>query len=175
MSETPPRFQRNARGLVTALAAVLLLIVAVYGLTFLDRGAHPNPAPTVDYLSQVAEVQRAAPYTVVVPRPEPTGWRATSVDWGHPGNSLWWHVGFLTPKNEYVALEESDQNSAQFVARKVPGGHATGRVMVDGHQWRELAGSDGTTALVRREPPATIVVVGSARLPQLELFAASLR
>jgi Protein of unknown function (DUF4245) len=155
------------------LLAALGLIAAVWALTWFQHRDVPNPAPTVDYSSQLAQARAASPFDVLAPDPSPPGWRATSASWDGTPPQLAWHLGFLTGTGEnadYVGLEEGNAAPADFIAATTSADQPGPPVVVAGRTWHTLASFDGREhALVRSFGGVTTVVTGSA--PQEELIA----
>ena len=158
-----------------ALIAVLALIVGVWLLSqFQDRGT-PDPARRVDYTAELAEARRAAPFDVLTPSTVPAGWRATSVEWAGTEPDVSWHLGFLTPAEEYVGLEQGNASAADFITAHTPATEVADPVEVGGETWRVLVSEDGSEhALVQLGNGVTTVVTGTAPLPELIAFAESL-
>lgn len=155
---------------------VLLLVVgalwAVNSLLFSQDTA--TPVRAVSYRGQLADARQMAGYRVLAPSGLGAAWVPTSVDVRRSGQTVRWHLGFLTPEREYVGLEQGDRApgrvAAQFVAHLRPSGALT----VAGAPWRVYRG-ETDTALVRQESGVATVVVGTAPTGDLVTFARSLR
>jgi Protein of unknown function (DUF4245) len=165
-------------GLVGSIVAALGLILAIWGLTWFQHRDPPNPAPTVDYQSQLAQARDAAPFAVLAPDPVPQGWRATSVSWDGSAPEYAWHLGFLTGGNgsgdDYVGLEQGNADPAEFLAAATPADQPGPPVTIDGARWQTFSSSTGETAIVRSGEGATTVVTGTAPLDALMTFAETL-
>jgi hypothetical protein len=174
----PGRYQRTMGGLVGSIVAALGLILAIWGLTWFQHRDPPNPAPTVDYQSQLAQARSAAPFAVLAPEHVPQGWRATSVSWDGSAPEYAWHLGFLTSggdgSDDYVGLEQGNADPSQFVATATPADQPGPPVTIDGVRWQTLSSSAGETALVLPGDGVTTVVTGTAPLDQLIAFAETL-
>jgi hypothetical protein len=155
------------------MIAALGLIAAIWALTWFQHRDVPNPAPTVDYASQLAKARAASPFGVLAPDPAPPGWRATSASWDGTPPELAWHLGFLTGAGEdvdYVGLEEGNAAPADFIAASTSADQPGPPVIVDGQTWQTLASAGGAEhALVRSADGVTTVITGTA--PQDELVA----
>jgi Protein of unknown function (DUF4245) len=168
-------YSRSVSGLFGALLAVLVLIVAIWGLTRFQHRNIPDPARTIDYTSDLALAREKAPFGVLAPRPAPPGWRATSAQWNGQGPTVSWHLGFLTPEGEYVGLEQSNAATAGFVRAHTAADQPGSPVSISGQQWQTLSSSGGSEhALLRADGGVTTLVTGTAPLKQLREFAASL-
>lgn len=160
-------------GLIGALIAALLLIVAIWGLTrFQDRDV-ASPAPAVDFAAELATAREQAPFPVLAPRPVPDGWRATSVSWDGAGPEVAWHLGFVTGAGSdaaYVGVEQGNAPAAEFVAAHTPADLPADPVDIGGARWQALTSDGDETALYRTAADgATTLVTGT--LPEAELVA----
>jgi hypothetical protein len=168
-------YSRSVSGLVGALLAVLVLILAIWGLSRFQHRDTPDPARTIDYTSDLTLARERAPFGVLAPRPAPPGWRATSAQWNGQGPTVSWHLGFLTPEGEYVGLEQSNAPTAGFVRAHTAANQPGSPVSISGQQWQTLSSSGGSEhALLRTAGDVTTLVTGTAPPDQLREFAASL-
>ena len=86
------------------------------------------------------------------------------------------HLGFVTPANQYAELEESNGDSAGFVAQILGGGtQQVGLLRVGDMPWQELRTTRGELALVRVIGTPTVVVTGSAKIAELSALAGAMR
>jgi hypothetical protein len=95
---------------------------------------------------------------------------------GGNGKPIVFHIGFVTPAGDYAAVEESDGPQAGYLVTllgKTPKG--LGDVRVGAVSWRSVRGADGRLALIRPSSPPSVVVTGTAALPELVTLAVSLR
>lgn len=95
--------------MVVILAAVAVIYV------FVPHGGTSEPVKPVDYRVEQLSAQRAAPYPVQAPVGLPEGWKATSVSYAQESGHAW-HLGFLDPEQQYVAVEQGTGPSDRFVA-----------------------------------------------------------
>lgn len=155
--------------------AVVGVLVALFFL-FSEQGG-PEPMKVIDYTGTLEQAREQAPYRVLAPEGLPAEWRATSarVESPAPGVTTW-HVGFVTPQDEYAGLEQSDGPSADFVEEQTTGAQRVGSLEVAGTSWETWAGgSRDRRALVRRMGEVTVVVTGSASYAELAELAGALR
>ena len=170
---------RTFGGLVGSIVAALGLIAAVWGLTWFQHRDPPNPAPTVDYATELSQAREAAPFAVLAPDPPP-GWRPTSVSWDGTPPEYAWHLGFLTRSGDsgdsvdYVGLEQGNADPAEFVPASTPADRPGPPVTNGGQTWQTLTGSAGETAIVLNGKGVTTVVTGTAPLDELVAFAKTL-
>lgn len=162
--------------MLRSMAVVLAFVGAFSLLSLLNRPSVEDPVKTVDYSAQLRAAQQTAPYDVLAPTPQPPGWRATSVYAEGDSQQLSWHIGFLTGDGQYVGLEQSNADPAEFLASKAGGSSPDGRVEIAGTTWQRLIDrEDGDRSLVRVADDATTVVTGTVDYSVLADFAASLR
>ncbi|MEU5429676.1 DUF4245 domain-containing protein [Streptomyces olivoreticuli] len=158
------------------LALVVIVPVALVSYVFIPHDDKKDPVRTVDYRVELDTARRAAPYPVAAPEGLAAGWRATSVSYragGKDGSA--WHLGFLDPDTQYVAVEQSDGPSASFVDNVTQGATKTPRTeKVGDATWRRYEG-EKYNALVREEHGVTTVVTGTAAPERLTKMAAALK
>jgi hypothetical protein len=114
--------------LVASLAVVLFLVLVVVRPT-------PAPADAVDYASIAAEAQPGVDTALAIPI-LPPGWNANAASLqSSRGDSFLWYVGFVTPEDQFLALEQGiDTESGwreDFLGDTVP----TGEITIDGVDW----------------------------------------
>lgn len=162
--------------MVGAMVAVVGLIAVMWALSLLTHHEPADPVPTLNYTAALAEARQQSPFPVLAPEPLPSGLRATSVSWDGVGARKSWHVGFLTPDQEYVGLYEGTGPAAHYVSANTPATTRGGVADIDGVSWQTLTGSGGNeTAFVRTTGGVTTVVTGTAGVEVLKEFVASLR
>lgn len=158
------------------LRSIVLLLVAmgvIFGIGSLITEEEETPVRAVDYTGQLSAARDLADYPVVAPRGLDAAWVPTSVDLQSSGGTVRWHLGFLTPTEEYVGLEQGDFEAQDLVRKYVGGLQPGGRVSAGGESW-ELFRGDTDTALLRRDGDVVTIVVGTAPTDQLTRFARSL-
>jgi hypothetical protein len=159
--------------MVRSLLVVLVLVFVVVALN-----AQPEPDQQVkrfDYTGVLAQARDQAPYDVLAPVGLPRAWRATSARTGRAGDAYTWHLGFVTPADDYAALEQSDGDPEGFLDHIVGNADAAGTVQIGGASWRRLEdGEHEPRALVLDAAPVTTVVAGGASWRELRALAAAL-
>ncbi|MET7933719.1 DUF4245 domain-containing protein [Streptomyces sp. NPDC005322] len=178
------RGKETVRDMVLSLAAIGVVAAAIYvfGIPH-DEGDKGAGVKTVDYRVELGTARRAAPYAVSAPEPGalPKGWRATSVTYrptapgsGAGEGGALWHLGFLDPDQQYVAVEQSDGRPVPFIDDVTQQARETKhKQRIAGKEWTRYEG-DKYDALVSREPGVTTVVAGTASYGQLTKMAAAL-
>ena len=101
--------------MLQSLAVIGIAAAVIYVFIPHDESDAP-PLKTVDYWVELTTVRRAAPYPVAAPvgLPDQDKWRATSVSYDGTKDNAW-HLGFLDPQNQYVAVEQSTAPTEKFV------------------------------------------------------------
>ncbi|GLF94428.1 DUF4245 domain-containing protein [Streptomyces yaizuensis] len=167
------RGKQTIRDMILSMAAIGSVVGVVYLFLPNDGDADADPTKAVDYSVEMVTAQRAAPYPVLVPQGLPEGWKPTSVSYkGYADDS--WHIGFLDPDREYVAIEQSTEAKGKFVPKVTHQAEDTGRTQrIDGETWQRWEGAK-YDALVRLDKGVTTVVTGTAGPEQLARMAAAL-
>ncbi|WP_327169812.1 DUF4245 domain-containing protein [Streptomyces subrutilus] len=150
--------------MVRSLAVIGIVVAGIY--FFIPHDEDADPTRTVDYRVETITARRAAPYPVAVPVGLPEQWRATSVTYERKNASAW-HLGFLDPKQEYVAVEQSTDTTDKYVARVTRQAKSTGQAQQVGDASWERWDGEKYDALVRREQGYVTVVTGTASFEQL--------
>jgi hypothetical protein len=160
-----------------ALSLVVLGFVVFVIYLFIPHDSHADPVVTVPFSVELGQARRDAPYPVAAPEGLGADWRPTSVryDASDPGN-VTWHLGFVEPQQEYVAVEQSNAPAAAFIAQVTHTSHRDGdrTVTVGGQVWQRYTGGR-YPALVHEERDVTTVVLGTATDAAFQRMAAALR
>ncbi|MEV6956719.1 DUF4245 domain-containing protein [Streptomyces sp. NPDC051183] len=156
--------------MVRSLVVIGLLVGGIYLCIPHDDKA--DPTRVVDYRVEVITARRAAPYPVAAPVGL-SDWRATSVDFVRKDANSW-HLGFLDPHKQYVAVEQSTDTSDKYLGKVTQRATATGRTQQVGDTAWERWEGEKYDALVRREQGYVTVVTGTASYEQLGVMAAAL-
>lgn len=176
MSEQPARYQRSTSGMVGALVATVLVIVAFVAVRSLNR-SQPDVEPhPVDYLTSVRYLQGAG-RDVVYPGTLPKGWFVSSVDdalGARPGLGL----SMLTAGGDYIGFQQSSSAIPELLTTYVDPSPAAGTaVTVDSpveRRWAVWTDSSGDTALASHWHHQSLLIFGSASEADLEIVAESL-
>ena len=174
-------YQRSASGLLGAMVATVLAVVAFVAFRGLTRDNEPTAVPAVDWHISYQAARADNKLQVLAPPGSlPSGWKATSVSY-LPGAEPAWHLGMLTAKGKYVGIDESTDHLDGLVQRYVDQDASRGKdVVVDGERWQVFTDARGDYALGRSIPGSggqTIesqLVGGSAPPATVREFAATL-
>ncbi|MFJ8883399.1 DUF4245 domain-containing protein [Streptomyces sp. NPDC102402] len=154
----------------------MLVITAVAGVVyiFIPHDDKADPIKAVDYRVELATARRAAPYPVAAPAGLSKDWKPTSVSYeGQAGAG--WHLGFLDPDGNYVAVEQSTTPAKKYVPDVSQDARDTGHTEeVAGQEWQRWEGPK-YDALVLHAEGVTTVVTGSAPTGRLAEMAAALK
>ncbi|WP_328319402.1 DUF4245 domain-containing protein [Streptomyces sp. NBC_00388] len=166
------RSKQTVRGMMQSMVVIGAAVAVIY--VFVPHGGTSEPVKTVDYRVEQLTAQRAAPYPVQAPVGLPKGWKATSVSYTQDSGNAW-HLGFLDPEGQYVAVEQGTGPSDRFVTTVSQDASKTPHTQqVGGETWQRWKGSK-YNALVRREKGSTTAVTGTAPYGQLAQMAAALK
>jgi hypothetical protein len=169
------RGNKTVRDLVLSMVVIGVAVGLIY--VFIPHDSKADPTVPVSFSVELGQARRDAPYAVAGPEGLGTGWRATSVQYDASDSSnVTWHIGFLNPQDQYVAIEQSNTTPDAFISGVTFGavrdGHRT--VTAGGLVWDSYKGTK-YNALVRKEKGATTVVLGTGTEGQLTQMAAALK
>ncbi|MFF4492894.1 DUF4245 domain-containing protein [Streptomyces sp. NPDC001546] len=157
--------------MVRSLAVIGVVVAGIY--IFIPHDDKADPTRTVDYRVETLTARRAAPYPVAAPVGLPERWRATSVTFERR-NANAWHLGFLNPQQQYVAVEQSTDASQKNLAKLTQKAAPTGQTQQVGDRAWERWDGEKYDALVRQEQGYVTVVTGTGSFEQLGTMAAAL-
>ena len=172
------RLTTGLGGFTMAMGACLLLVLVIYMIT---PRSDNELLPTVDYSSQEWAMRQHAPYTAYAPEGLPPSWRPTSSrldGLDEAGNKpVAWHLGFVTPSNEYAALEQSNEKASEYIPRMTNNRNSLGTQQVNGVTWTKYHRKDKKANSLARTLPdgVSLVVTGTASYEELAILAASLK
>lgn len=157
--------------MVRSLAVIGVVVAGIY--IFIPHDDKADPTRTVDYRVETLTARRAAPYPVAAPVGLPEQWRATSVTFERK-NANAWHLGFLDPEQQYVAIEQSTDASKKNLDELTRKAAPTGQTQQVGDRVWERWDGEKYDALVRQEQGYVTVVTGTASFERLGAMAAAL-
>lgn len=165
------RLRQTAADMIRSLALVLGVVAIVLLITLRPQ---PDPVRVVDPTPVLLSARAEAVYPVVYPQGLGEGWRPTSARWQPtPASDTVpaWHVGFVTPGDEYVQVGQSSTDDADYVVEQTSGGLPAGE---SAGGWQRYDNGDGTVSLVRVVDGVTVVISGTADWNVLEDVAGRL-
>ncbi|MFE9763238.1 DUF4245 domain-containing protein [Streptomyces sp. NPDC005808] len=164
--------KQSVRDMILSLALVGLVAGVIY--VFIPHDDSEPELKRVDYRVELLTARRAAAYPVAAPEGLPTAWKATSVRYDGSEFDAW-HLGFHDPEGQYVAVEQSTEKAAAFIATASQGAEETQATQRIGDQtWQRYEGAT-YDALVLKGEDATTVVTGTASFGQLTKMAQALK
>jgi hypothetical protein len=174
--------QATVGDLIRSLA-LLVIPLAVIAIIFTNV-PDDHPVKEVDWKPVLATARKEAPFEVLAPTNLPAGWRATRVTWvpqgrpylnGEASPRNLWQLGFLTPDEVFIDLNQGDVRPQEMVDQQSRGGTADGTSVVAGQTWQRLVSPDQRTrSLMLREPNVTTVVSADLPYEALEAYASTL-
>ena len=171
------RGSKTIRDLVLSLALLGIVVYVIYLFVPHNSKANPVKTETVSYTVELQQARRDAPYKVMGPQGLGSQWRATSVTYSAADRkNVTWHLGFVDPEQQYVAVEQSNGDPAGFIGAVTINAHRDGTrtVAAGGLTWNRYVGGR-YSALVREEHGVTTVVLGTAPQSQLVQLADALK
>ena len=126
----------SAKNLVYSLLAVLGMVLV---LILMVPRVESVGGPPVDIDATAAQVKSESGWAIVVPEGLPDGWVPTSVRYVRTtGDFMTWHVGYKTPRNTYVAVEQTLDPTDEWVAAQTNRAPREGEVVVAGRTWTKF-------------------------------------
>ncbi|MGA4839844.1 DUF4245 domain-containing protein [Streptomyces sp. G45] len=163
--------KQTVRNMLLSMAVIGLVVAAVY--VFIPHDESKDPVKRVDYRVELLTARRAAAYPVAAPKGLPKEWKPTSVRYNGAAHDSW-HLGFLDPKGEYVAVKQSTAKPTEFIEEATQRAEKTDATQeIAGRTWQRYKGAR-YDALVLREKGATTVVLGTAPFDRLAAMAEAL-
>ncbi len=150
------------RSLVAIGAAVAVVVLLV------PRSDQPVVQP-VDLDAAVQAAESAGDVPVVNPDLD-DDWQLTSARRERPDGQLpaTWHLGWLSPEDEYVGLEAALESTPDWVREVTSAGEETSTLDVAGRPWTVYTSPEGErVSLLLETSDGVLVVTGSAVLDEL--------
>jgi len=157
--------------------AVILAFVAVW-VALVPR-VNKVSQPPVDVLPVAEQVARETGWAIEAPA-LPAGWRANAVRFERSTDGLQtWHAGYISPDEQYIAIEQTRGATDTWVAAQTNRGRAEGTLTAAGRTWQKIRRGDKVQiSLVNRGKGAkdmTTILTGTAPYDELVTFAQRLR
>lgn len=146
------------------------LLVGVFAVGKLVTVTPDRPERQVELADAVAGARAAAKFDVIAPRGLPNGWIANSARFGPEA----WHLGVLTPEDEYIGLEQSTTSAKGIVEDFAPKSRPVGEARLAGEVWQVRTEADGDRVYLRDVGETSVLVIGSASRAELERYVSSL-
>jgi hypothetical protein len=174
--------QATAGDLIRSLALIVIPLVVI--AIIFTNVPDDHPVKEVDWKPVLATAQKQAPFEVLAPTNLPEGWRATRVNWvpqgrpylnGEASPRNLWQIGFLSPDDVYIDLNQGDARPQELVDQQSREGSPDGNSVIAGQTWQRLVSPDGRTrSLVLHGSSTTVVVSADLPYEALEAYASTL-
>jgi hypothetical protein len=173
----PKRMSATIFDMVRSLG-VLVIVVAVT-LVFVPGLLHPSKSQRyqpVPYSDDTQGFQQVTGLPPLVPTGLDKPWYANSASLKYGSKTAHLHIGWVTPTNEYAALEESNTSSSAFIQAELGerGLKTVGAQLIGGLSWAQRVSEQGERSLTCTTGAITVVITGSASQPQLDQLAGAL-
>src|ERR1700743_184186 len=104
-------------------------------------------APTkISYLSDLAGMNRNAPYQVVAPAGLPASWSpvnsGVAVGGANGTGTVTWRLGYVTPSGAFAALEQTHPAAGPLIRRMTNSGTSQAPVQVGDRTWNASENSE---------------------------------
>ncbi|MEV0257431.1 DUF4245 domain-containing protein [Streptomyces sp. NPDC050732] len=163
---------QTVKNMLWSLVVIALAAGVIY--IFIPHNESKSSVKRVDYRVELLTARRAAEYPVAAPEGLAKAWKPTSVRFNGVDHDAW-HLGFLDPDEEYVAIEQSTEKPSAFIKRVTQGAaKSEAAEEIGGRTWQRYEGSK-YDALVIEGEGATTVVTGTASFDRLAKMAESLK
>ena len=174
--------QATAGDMIRSLALIVIPLVVI-AIIFTNT-PDDHPVKEVDWKPVLATARKEAPFEVLAPTNLPEGWRATRVTWvpqgepylnGEASARNLWQIGFLSPDDVFVDLNQGDLRPQELVDQQSREGTPDGNSVIAGQTWERLLSPDGRTrSLVLHGPTATTIVSADLPYEALEAYVSTL-
>ena len=159
--------------MVRSLAVVLAFVAIILVITLRPQ---PDPIKKVDVAPILSVARAQAEFPILIAGAGSSAYVPTSVRW-EPTDATKpdpvWHIGYVTPEDQYVEISESATASERFIPEQTGKGIPLDPVVIDGVTWQRFE-SEQRRSLVRVEPNLTTVVAGTLDWAGLQSVAAGL-
>ncbi len=168
--------------LIRSLAVILIPLVIITIL--FTNIPDDHPVKEVAWQPVLTTAREQAPFPVLAPTNLPSGWRATRVTWveqgdpylnGQPSPRNLWQLGFLTPDDVFIDLNQGDARLPELIDEQTRQGAADGESSIGDQTWQRMLSEDGRTrSLVLVDPKSTAVISADLPYEALEAYASTL-
>ena len=170
------RAAQTLRNLIWALVATLVVVLF---LIFVVVRPDPTPRDTVDYGTIAAQVQDDLATAIAAPA-LPEGWAANEAQLRRAGEIPVWYIGFVTPKQQFIALNQGIDANPTWVDNVLDGAQPTGTTRIGNLDWtvydHRNADDPGNLAyaLVTEFDGSSYVLYGTADDTEFETLATAM-
>jgi Protein of unknown function (DUF4245) len=126
------RANQTTRNLVLALLASLAIVLFVVLVVVRPS---TNLVSPVNYRSVATQAQQGISETLVAP-PLPHGWQSNDAELkSDSGKTVTWYVGLITPKQQFIAIEQGIGTSNTWFGSLLGKAQPTGYATIAGVHW----------------------------------------
>jgi hypothetical protein len=126
------RANQTTRNLVLALLASLGIVLFIVLVVVRPSGDLVKP---VNYKTVAAQAQPGISETLAAP-PLPRGWSSNDAELKtDTGKTVTWYVGLITPKQQFIAIEQGIATSDTWFGSLLGKAQSTGHVTIAGVDW----------------------------------------
>ena len=173
----------RARDMVISMAVLLVPLALITWLFTNDPAAKVE---AVDVAPLLAQAEDQSPYPILRATNLPEEWVPVRVAWAADGDA-WitnepaignsWQLGYLTPNDIYVAVQQRDRGVGTFVTDVTQDGRKnTETSEIAGRSWEHwISDDERTRSLVWRDGDMVAVVAGDTGFDELDAFAGTLQ
>lgn len=176
---TSAKRRRNQTAINLVFSLVASLVVVLVAVLIVVRPDDRGAVDAVDYreIAERSQSQAGAPLAA----PElPEGWVANLAELRTVDDVSTWYVGFVTPEQQFIALEQGIDADADWLEQATDGRAATGAELIGDTEWAsydyrgdEEAGNYAFGLSVA-EAESTYVLHGTAELAEFVELAEAL-
>jgi len=171
------RANQTTRNLIFALLASLAIVLFVVLVVVRPS---TNLVSSVNYRSVAAQAQPGVSETLAAP-PLPNGWQSNDAELkSDTGKTVTWYVGLITPKQQFIAIEQGIDTSDTWFGSLLGKAQSTGTVTIDGVRWtiynqRNLQGiGNFEYSLTTTLDGSNLVLHGSASAAEFRVLAGAI-
>ncbi len=170
LSGSAANMVRSLVVIVALMAVVILIVPRVNRIT----------QPPVDVAGSADTIASQSGWPIEIPVGLPDGWRATSVRYERSTDGVMtWHVGYETPDNQYVAIEQAKDPTTGWVTAEVNRAAQKGTVEAGGRTWttyvRDLKVQNSLVNRPSSKGELTTIITGTGTFAQLTEFVEHLQ
>jgi Protein of unknown function (DUF4245) len=126
------RANQTTRNLILAILASLAIVLFLALVVVRPSG---NLVAPVSYLSVAAQAQKDVTETLAAPK-LPAGWHSNDAELkSDSGTTVTWYVGLITPKQQFIAIEQGIATSDTWFGSLLGKAQPTGHVTISGVRW----------------------------------------
>ncbi len=171
------RANQTTRNLVLALIASLAIVLFAVLIVVRPSG---NLVTPVNYRTVAAQAQPSVAQPLVAPA-LPRGWHSNDAELkSDTGKTVTWYVGLITPKQQFIAIEQGIKTSDTWFGSLLGKAQPTGHRTIDGIRWtvydQRASAPDGNYqySLAATADGSNLVLHGSADDAEFSTLAASI-